>query len=139
MKTPTYLFSLILVSAAPIETAWSEDAIGASEVERTDPKIAEALRSPVTMAGPLADAFKAALHTEEVERDLDSAAAQYKAIFDKIRARDGDWIVKHQNGTVEVIPAQEFNTEYTSGEIGTQDSGTDALDAAAKETESPAR
>lgn len=77
-------------------------------------------------------------------KDKPSGAIDYIRIIDapagRNRARDGDWIVKHQDGTVEVVPAQEFHTEYsTPGEVGTQDSGTDALDAAAKETESPAR
>lgn len=66
-------------------------------------------------------------------RDRPSGALDYIRLIDaepgRNRAREGDWIVQHANGSVEVVPAEEFASEYIpASEIGTQDTEASDLD-----------
>lgn len=68
-------------------------------------------------------------------KDKPSGAIDYIRIIDapagRNRARDGDWIVKFPDGTVEVVPAEEFNADYTTAEaaeVGASDTESEALD-----------
>jgi hypothetical protein len=75
------------------------------------------------------------------QRTRPSGALDYIRVIDAPqdanRARIGDWIVKHADGTVAVVPEEEFAAEYeyqpvgTAVEdtaVGTQDTTSEALD-----------
>lgn len=54
----------------------------------------------------------------------------------KNRAKDGDWLIKFNDGSVQVVSQEEFSTSFTAGadapEVGIQDQGSDTLDATAE-------
>lgn len=72
------------------------------------------------------------------QRTKPSGALDYLRVIDapqdNNRAYYGDWIVKHGDGTVEVVPDKEFRSAYErpeaaeEGEVGVQDGAGDPLD-----------
>lgn len=70
-------------------------------------------------------------------KDKPSGAIDYIRIIDapegRNRARDGDWIVKNEDGTLEVVTAVRFELDYvkvgeSDPEVGAPDSDTEALE-----------